>query len=60
MRQFAHMAQRDDYGEHDDLGWFRDLLRQRDREIAELRRVKDELTDLVRRLSQRTSWRLRS
>ena len=32
------MARRDDYDEHDDAGWFRDQLRQRDREIAELRR----------------------
>ena len=30
------MAQTDDYDFHDDSAWFRDLLRQRDRLIAEL------------------------
>ena len=44
--------QQDDYDDHDDAGWFRDQLRQRDRELAELRREKDELTDLVRRFDE--------
>jgi hypothetical protein len=44
--------QRDDYDNHDDAGWFCDQLRQRDREIAALRRQKDELTDLVRRFEE--------
>jgi len=43
---------RDDYDDHDDAGWFRDQLRQRDREIADLRREKDELNDLIWRLEE--------
>jgi hypothetical protein len=46
------MAQRDDYDDHDDAGWFRDQLRQRDREIAELKIEKDEQADLIRRFSE--------
>lgn len=46
------MAQTDDYDQHQDLGWFRDELRQRDRLIAELRGEKDELTDLIRRFDE--------
>jgi hypothetical protein len=38
------MAQTDDYDSHDDPGWFRDQLRQRDRLIADLRREQDEVT----------------
>src|SRR5215831_19186515 len=44
--------QQDEYDDYDDAGWFRDQLRQRDRELAELRREKDELTDLVRRFDE--------
>jgi hypothetical protein len=44
--------QRDEYDDHDDAGWFRDQLRQRDRELAELRREKDELTDLICRFDE--------
>lgn len=46
------MAQPDDYDNHDDLGWFRDQLRQRDRLIADLRREQDEAADLIRRLRE--------
>ncbi len=46
------MAQTDDYDSHDDPGWFRDQLRQRDRLIADLRQEQDEATDLIRRLRE--------
>jgi hypothetical protein len=46
------MAQQDDYDDHDDIGWFRDQLRQRDRELADLKHGKDELSDLVRRFDE--------
>lgn len=46
------MEKRDDYDDQDDPGWFRDQLRSRDREIAELRREKDELTDIIRRFDE--------
>jgi hypothetical protein len=47
------MAQsRDDYDDRDDLGWFRDELRQRDRDIAELRAEKDRLTDQITRFAE--------
>jgi hypothetical protein len=37
----------------DDPGWFREELRRRDREIAELRQEQREADDLVRRLRER-------
>jgi hypothetical protein len=43
-RELFAMAQTDDYDSHDDPGWFRDQLRQRDRLIADLRREQDEVT----------------
>jgi hypothetical protein len=46
------MAQTDDYDQHEDPGWFRDQLRQRDGLIAELRSERDEQTDLIRRLRE--------
>jgi hypothetical protein len=46
------MAQPDDYDNHDDPGWFRDQLRQRDRQIAELRQEQDQANDLIRRLRE--------
>jgi hypothetical protein len=42
----------DDYDSHDDPGWFRDQLRQRDRLIADLRQEQDEANDLIRRLHE--------
>ena len=36
------MARADDYDAHEDPGWFRDELRQRDRLIADLRQERDE------------------
>lgn len=36
------MARADDYDAHEDPGWFRDELRQRDRLIADLRQEQDE------------------
>jgi hypothetical protein len=46
------MAQTDDCDQHEDPGWFRDQLRQRDGLIAELRSERDEQTDLIRRLRE--------
>ena len=46
------MATSDDYDQGEDLGWFRDELRQRDRLIAELRQEQDEAADLIRRLRE--------
>jgi hypothetical protein len=46
------MPDRDDYDAHDDIGWFRDQLRQRDRLIAEMRQARDEADDLVGRLRE--------
>jgi hypothetical protein len=48
----AMAQQTDDYDSHDDPGWFRDQLRQRDRLIAELRQEQDEATDLLRRFGE--------
>ena len=42
------MAQADDYDQHEDPGWLRDQLRQRDRVIAELRQEQEEASDLIR------------
>src|SRR4051812_38715299 len=42
----------DDYDIRDDINWFRDELRQRDRLIAELRSEADRDTDLIRRLGE--------
>jgi helix-turn-helix resolvase-like protein len=42
----------DDYDDHEDIGWFRDQLRQRDRDIAELRREKDEQADQIKRFDE--------
>jgi len=39
----------DDY---DEPGWLRDELRQRNREIAELKRDRDERDDLIRQLGE--------
>ena len=44
------MAQVDDYDTHDDVAWFRDELRQRDRRIAELQSELDKAKDVLRRL----------
>ena len=44
----------DEYDRHFDRHWFRDLLRQRDRTIANLRREIDEANDLISRLRKRT------
>jgi hypothetical protein len=47
------MAQTDDdYDSRDDVGWFRDELRQRDRLIAEHRQEQDEANDLIRRFRE--------
>ena len=46
------MAQPDDYDQSEDLDWFRDELRQRDRLIADLRQEQDEAADLIRRLRE--------
>ena len=47
------MAQQTDaYDDRDDVGWFRDELRQRDRLIAELRQEQDRLTDLMTRFGE--------
>ena len=46
------MAKTDDYDKRDDLDWFRDELRQRDRLITDIREEKDEQTDLIRRLRE--------
>ena len=46
------MAQPDDYDQREDLDWFRDELRQRDRLIADLRQEQDEAADLIRRLRE--------
>jgi hypothetical protein len=47
------MAQaNDDYDSHDDIGWFRDELRQRDRLIAELQSELDEANDVFRRIDE--------
>ena len=46
------MPDRDDYDAHDDPGWLRDRLRQRDRLIDNLRREQDEATDLIRRFDE--------
>jgi hypothetical protein len=46
------MAKTDDYDDRDDIGWFRDELRRRDRLIAELRQEQDEAADLIRRLRE--------
>lgn len=43
------MAQVDDYDTHDDVAWFRDELRQRDRRIAELQSELDKAKDVLRR-----------
>ena len=56
MLKFEHsnrafgLAQADDYDQHEDPGWLRDQLRQRDRVIAELRQEQEEASDLIRRL----------
>ncbi|MFZ0261179.1 MAG: hypothetical protein WAL36_14570 [Pseudolabrys sp.] len=50
------MAQPDDYDQREDLDWFRDELRQRDRLIADLRQEQDEAADLIRRLREHESW----
>jgi hypothetical protein len=42
----------DDYDQHDDLDWFREELRRRDREIRELRQQQREADDLIRRLRE--------
>ena len=49
------MAQPDDYDQREDLDWFRDELRQRDRLIADLRQEQDEAADLIRRLRDHTA-----
>ena len=46
------MAQTDDYDQHEDPGWFRDQLRQRDHLIAELTSELDKSADLIRRLNE--------
>ncbi len=43
------MEQYDDYDDHSDVVWLRDQLRQRDRTIADLKKEKDELNELIRR-----------
>ena len=43
------MAQVDDYDTHDDVAWFRDELRQRDRRIAEFQSELDKAKDVLRR-----------
>src|SRR5689334_19158131 len=44
-------ADRDDYNRHD-KGWLIDRLRQRDRDLIELRRERDEQTSLIQRLRE--------
>ena len=63
MKAFPIMA--DDYDTRVELDWFRDELRQRDRQIAELKQEQDEAQDLIRRFRDHTedydatleSWR---
>jgi hypothetical protein len=43
------MKQHDDYDDHDDPGWFRDQLRQRDRELAELSVAQQNVSALFHR-----------
>lgn len=46
------MAKPAEYDTHEDQGWFRDELRRRDEQIAELRSELDEANDLVQRLRE--------